>query len=145
LLYRVNELRRFISVGAVQEKVYVHNHLTFNVLHNVDKATGRSRVVGFEVKPLSVKHAYAGSLKSGVTPSAVKTCSAGGMPSVGQESEAQEVKAGEEIVFTYDVVFLVRSRPCCIHMLVKRLALGLAPCIAPVERRAHDDVAQRRA
>jgi len=33
------------------EKVFIHNHLTFLVKYHKDETTELSRIVGFEVKP----------------------------------------------------------------------------------------------
>ncbi|RLM62271.1 transmembrane 9 superfamily member 9-like [Panicum miliaceum] len=65
--------------GSKDEKVFIHNHLTFLVKYHKDETTELSRIVGFEVKPFSKL--------------------------VTNSDTPQEVEAGKEIIFTYDVGF----------------------------------------
>ncbi|GBG72242.1 hypothetical protein CBR_g11172 [Chara braunii] len=75
------------------------NHLEFTVLFHLDQATGNRRLVGFEVMPRSVKHAYETWDDDATT---FKTCNPDS--GVGElKMPAQEVKENEEVVFTYDI------------------------------------------
>ncbi|RLN05494.1 transmembrane 9 superfamily member 9-like [Panicum miliaceum] len=65
--------------GSKDEKVFIHNHLTFLVKYHKDETTELSRIVGFEVKPFSKL--------------------------VTNSDTPQEVEPGKEIIFTYDVGF----------------------------------------
>ncbi|MED6138625.1 Transmembrane 9 superfamily member 8 [Stylosanthes scabra] len=47
--------------GTKDEKHFIHNHLTFVVKYHRDPVTETSRIVGFEVKPFSVRHEYEGN------------------------------------------------------------------------------------
>ncbi|KAI5398311.1 Transmembrane 9 super member 8, variant 2 [Lathyrus oleraceus] len=46
--------------GSKEEKFFIHNHLAFTVRYHRDLLTESARIVGFEVKPFSVKHEYEG-------------------------------------------------------------------------------------
>jgi transmembrane 9 superfamily protein 2/4 len=95
---------------------FVNNHLRFTVLVHSDFGTDKmSRIVGFEVAPLSVHHAY--GTWNDVDP-ALKSCTERNHPSVTIDAESrktterdentippQQVTVGTEIVFTYDIVF----------------------------------------
>ena len=63
--------------------------------------------MGFEVEPFSVKHKYDG--KWNADRPELKTCNSNSMKFVSEKDIKQEVKEGEEIVFTYDVTFKVRQ------------------------------------
>ena len=86
-------------------KIFLHNHLRFTILYHRDAETDLSRIVGFEVEPFSVKHKYDGKWNP-ATP-VLKTCNANSMKYVSEKDPKQEVKEGEEIIFTYDVSFKV--------------------------------------
>ena len=94
----------------VQEdgKLHIHNHLRFTILYHRDPETDLARIVGFEVEPFSVKHKYDG--KWNADRPELKTCNSNSMKFVSEKDIKQEVKEGEEIVFTYDVTFKV-GRP----------------------------------
>ncbi|KAE8731664.1 Transmembrane 9 superfamily member 9 [Hibiscus syriacus] len=47
------------TLGA-RKKVFIHNHLAFTVKYHRDPLTDSTRIVGFEVKPYSIKHEYEG-------------------------------------------------------------------------------------
>jgi len=50
--------------------VALNNHMTFTVLWDREPTAGRTRIVGFEVEPSSVKHRYEGAWNiTGATPS----------------------------------------------------------------------------
>ena len=95
------------SQARVQEdgKLHIHNHLRFTILYHRDPETDLSRIVGFEVEPFSVKHKYDG--KWNADRPELKTCNSNSMKFVSEKDTKQEVKEGEEIVFTYDVTFKV--------------------------------------
>ena len=88
--------------------MYLHNHLRFTVLFNTNPETDLSRIVGFEVEPFSAKHRYEGVLS--MENPALLTCAPSSMQYVKHDGEPQLIEEGEEVVFTYDVLF--RVRPC---------------------------------
>eukprot|EP00884_Botryococcus_braunii_P008276 jgi/Botrbrau1/1744/Bobra.0217s0002.1 len=101
----VKTYERGFPVGRVEEggSTLLNNHLRFTILYHRDMETDLSRIVGFEVEPFSVKHRYNGKFiddQPGLT-----TCNPGGMKFVTEKDQPQPVKEGEEVIFTYDVVF----------------------------------------
>ncbi|CAL5229966.1 g13397 [Coccomyxa viridis] len=96
---------RGFPVGRIEEdgRLHIHNHLRFTILYHRDPETDLSRIVGFEVEPFSVKHKYDG--KWNADRPELKTCNSNSMKFVSEKDIKQEVKEGEEIVFTYDVTF----------------------------------------
>jgi len=89
--------------GSTAGTPYLYNHLRFVIkFHREDSFTG-SRIVGFEVEPLSVKHQYKGTFTTEIAKLNLLT-----VP-VGPDLPPQPVafKPGpasdQEIVFTYDV------------------------------------------
>ncbi len=98
-----------IVVMHVQEngKIYLHNHLRFTILYHRDPETDLSRIVGFEVEPFSVKHKYDG--KWNADRPELKTCNTNSVKFVNEKDPKQEVKEGEEVIFTYDVTFKVST------------------------------------
>jgi hypothetical protein len=78
---------------------YIHNHLRFVVKFHKDEAFTGARIVGFEVEPLSVKHAY--TLAAGVADSPTAQLQLTTVP-VGPDLPPQPVEGGGEVVFTYD-------------------------------------------
>lgn len=89
--------------GQSKPTYFLHNHLRFTILYNRDAATDLSRIVGFEVEPFSVKHAYEKPYDA-AAPS-LTTCNPGKMVSVSHAQPPLEVKEGAEVIFTYDVKF----------------------------------------
>ncbi|CAO2207551.1 unnamed protein product [Urochloa humidicola] len=53
--------------GSKDEKVFIHNHLTFLVKYHKDETTELSRIVGFEVKPFSINHQFEGQWNDKIT------------------------------------------------------------------------------
>ncbi|CAL8469256.1 g8797 [Coccomyxa elongata] len=96
---------RGFPVGRMEEngKIYLHNHLRFTILYHRDPETDLSRIVGFEVEPFSVKHKYDG--KWNTDRPELKTCNSNSVKFVNEKDPKQEVKEGEEVIFTYDVTF----------------------------------------
>lgn len=88
--------------GSKEEKHFIHNHLAFIVKYHKDPQAETSRIVGFEVKPFSVKHEYEGdwSEKTRLT-----TCDPHAKRAVTNSESPQEVDDKKEIIFTYDVEF----------------------------------------
>lgn len=88
--------------GSKEEKHFIHNHLAFTVKYHKDPQAETSRIVGFEVKPFSVKHEYEGdwSEKTRLT-----TCDPHAKRAVTNSESPQEVDDKKEIIFTYDVEF----------------------------------------
>ncbi|GMP35876.1 hypothetical protein CsSME_00008173 [Camellia sinensis var. sinensis] len=85
-----------------EEKYFIHNHLSFTVKFHKDPLTESSRIVGFEVKPFSIKHEYEGqwSDKTRLT-----TCDPHAKRTVTNSDTPQEVDDKKEIIFTYDVEY----------------------------------------
>ena len=100
---------------------YVNNHLRFTVLLHSNAATRTSRIVGFEVAPVSVRHDFNGAWNA--RDPKLSSCSTLNHPSVVFDAEdggeasgslkprdprtvpPQIVEEGASIVFTYDVAF----------------------------------------
>ena len=91
-----------VGFAANDGKTYVNNHVRFTILYHRDPDTDLSRIVGFECVPFSVKHKY--KKWSDDAPS-LKTCNPRSKVYVSVASPPQEVKTGEEIVYTYDTLF----------------------------------------
>ncbi|KAL8130028.1 hypothetical protein V2J09_019183 [Rumex salicifolius] len=89
--------------GSKDERYFIHNHLTFTVKFHKDFQANAARIVGFEVKPFSVKHEYEGqwSDKTRLT-----TCDPHARRTVTNSNIPQEVEDKQEIIFTYDVEFV---------------------------------------
>nr|GMD75314.1 transmembrane 9 superfamily member 9 [Ipomoea batatas] len=88
--------------GSKEEKFFIHNHLAFTVKFHKDEQTDAARIVGFEVKPFSVKHEYDGKWKENTQ---LKTCDVNAKRTVTSSDSPQEVEDKKEIIFTYDVKF----------------------------------------
>ncbi|XP_078432050.1 transmembrane 9 superfamily member 7-like [Wolffia australiana] len=87
--------------GTKNYKYFINNHLSFKVMFHEDTESQTARIVGFEVLPLSVAHEY--SEWDAKNPK-VRSCDAKSKVVPG-EHQGQEVDAGKEIVFTFDVTF----------------------------------------
>ncbi|KAG2613304.1 hypothetical protein PVAP13_4KG341000 [Panicum virgatum] len=90
-------------VGRKDSSYFIHNHLLFLVKYNRDAHTGLARIVGFEVKPFSVKHELDGDLKGNMT--RLETCNPHSGRLIMSSDRPQEIEANKEIIFTYDVNF----------------------------------------
>eukprot|EP00249_Psilotum_nudum_P014615 c24917_g1_i1 orf=406-2349(+) len=86
-----------------EEKYFIYNHLSFTVLYHMDADSMASRIVGFEVTPYSVKHEYEKPLDK--ERPQLTTCNPDTKQFVSAAQPPQEVKKGEEIIFTYDIAF----------------------------------------
>ncbi|XP_052181475.1 transmembrane 9 superfamily member 10-like isoform X2 [Diospyros lotus] len=88
--------------GSTDGKYFIYNHLAFTVKFHEDLQTDTARIVGFEVKPFSVKHVYEGewSDKTRLT-----TCDPHTKQADAYSESPQEVEDNKEIIFTYDVEF----------------------------------------
>ncbi|XP_022134964.1 transmembrane 9 superfamily member 8-like [Momordica charantia] len=89
--------------GSKEEKHFIYNHLTFTVKIHKDQVTELSRIVGFEVKPFSVKHGYEGAWSG--TNTRLTTCDPHAKRMVTNSETPQEVEDKNEIIFTYDVEY----------------------------------------
>ncbi|KAG8057730.1 hypothetical protein GUJ93_ZPchr0002g23113 [Zizania palustris] len=89
--------------GSKEEKHFIHNHLSFLVKFHKDDDSELSRIVGFEVKPYSIKHQIDDKW-NGVN-TRLSTCDPHANKFVTTSESPQEVEAGKEIIFTYDVHF----------------------------------------
>jgi len=85
------------------EKFFLHNHLRFYILYHKDIETDLARIVGFEVEPFSVKHEYEAPWD--LVKPLLDTCSPGRMQFVTHGLAPQMIDEGEEVIFTYDVIF----------------------------------------
>lgn len=85
------------------ERYYIYNHLSFTVKYHRDLQTDTARIVGFEVRPFSVKHEYEGKWNKKNT--RLSTCDPHTKQTVVNSNSPQEVEDGKEIIFTYDVDF----------------------------------------
>ncbi|KAK4755846.1 hypothetical protein SAY87_009603 [Trapa incisa] len=88
--------------GSKEEKYFVHNHLAFTVKYHRDLQTELARIVGFEVKPFSIKHEYEGKWSDNTR---LTSCDPHSKHTVVNSNTPQEVEANTEIIFTYDVEF----------------------------------------
>lgn len=82
-------------------KYYLNNHLRFTVYFNRDPATDLSRIVGFEVQPLSIRHTYFGAWDN-AAPKPLETCNSG--KDLFELQDPQPAEEGE-VIFTYDITF----------------------------------------
>lgn len=88
--------------GNKEEKYFIHNHLIFTVKFHKDLQTDSARIVGFEVKPFSIKHEYDGEWNG---KNRLLTCDPHTKRTVINSNSPQEVEVNQEILFTYDVEF----------------------------------------
>ncbi|KAK3037688.1 hypothetical protein RJ639_030632 [Escallonia herrerae] len=88
--------------GSKDEKFFIHNHLIFTVKYHKDVQTDSARIVGFEVKPFSVKHEYEGQWNENTR---LTTCDPHAKRTVSSSNSPQEVEDKQEFIFTYDVEF----------------------------------------
>ncbi|CAL0327170.1 unnamed protein product [Lupinus luteus] len=88
--------------GSKEQKFFIHNHLAFTVKYHRDLQTESTRIVGFEVKPFSVKHEYEGKWDEKTR---LTTCDPHSKHTVVNSNTPQEVEENQEIIFTYDVDF----------------------------------------
>ncbi|ONK78845.1 uncharacterized protein A4U43_C01F160 [Asparagus officinalis] len=91
------------NAESKEEKHFIHNHLSFLVKYHKDLETDLARIVGFEVKPFSVKHDYEGDWEEGKT--RLITCDPHAKRIVTGSEFPQEVEEKTDIIFTYDVEF----------------------------------------
>ncbi|XP_006660376.1 transmembrane 9 superfamily member 10-like [Oryza brachyantha] len=89
--------------GEERKRYFIHNHLSFLVKFERAHQSAASRVVAFETKPFSVKHQFEAQW-NGVN-TRLSTCGANANRFVLTSECPQEIKVGEEIIFTYDVNF----------------------------------------
>eukprot|EP00850_Spirogloea_muscicola_P006427 SM000030S11436 [mRNA] locus=s30:626081:628979:- [translate_table: standard] len=100
---------RGYTVGKKVEGTYaIHNHLSFTVLIHKDPNTETSRIVGFEVKPVSIKHTYDGVFDP-MKPR-LNTCNPMKKKFVEERiADLQTVEENDEIIFTHDVNFTMNN------------------------------------
>ncbi|XP_010906873.1 transmembrane 9 superfamily member 9 [Elaeis guineensis] len=94
---------KVLPTGGKDEKYFIHNHLSFVVKYHQDVQVDLARIVGFEVKPFSVKHEYEGEWNGVKT--RLSTCDPHAKRLVASSDFPQEVEPNKEIIFTYDVAF----------------------------------------
>uniref|UniRef100_A0A7N0V032 Transmembrane 9 superfamily member n=1 Tax=Kalanchoe fedtschenkoi TaxID=63787 RepID=A0A7N0V032_KALFE len=88
--------------GRKDEKYFINNHLSFRVMYHRDSDTDSARIVGFEVTPISIHHQH--ERWDEKFPN-LTTCNANTKNLVQASTVPQEVEAGKEVIFTYDVTF----------------------------------------
>ncbi|KAI3443636.1 hypothetical protein Pfo_000301 [Paulownia fortunei] len=88
--------------GSKNQRYFIYNHLNFKVKYHPDPDTETSRVVGFEVTPLSINHQYK---KWNENNTKLSTCKPNSLTVLQPGIVPQEIDADKEIVFTYDVSF----------------------------------------
>jgi transmembrane 9 superfamily protein 2/4 len=98
----------FSQQGQTEVKFFLHNHLRFSILYHKDVETDLARIVGFEVEPFSVKHTYEGAWDK--SSPVLDTCNPGRMTYVTHNLPPQPVAEGNEVIFSYDVRFVVGIR-----------------------------------
>lgn len=86
-----------------EEKFFLNNHVRFTILYHRDVETDLARIVGFECEPFSVKHEYERPLD--MQRPVLDTCNPGRMQYVSYGQVPLAVEAGNEVLFTYDVLF----------------------------------------
>ena len=91
------------DVAGGDAKAFINNHVRFTVLYHKDEDTDSARIVGFEAEPFSVKHTYEKPWNP--EKPILETCNAHRMTYVSYDQPPQEVREGEEVIFTYDVLF----------------------------------------
>jgi transmembrane 9 superfamily protein 2/4 len=91
-----------IGGKAIEGTYFLYNHLRFVIRYHQDPASyDGSRIVGFVVEPYTVKHEYEVWKEEKTI---LSTCN--DLKRVTSSNALQPLKAGEEVVFTYDVVWL---------------------------------------
>ncbi|XP_073309674.1 transmembrane 9 superfamily member 7-like [Primulina huaijiensis] len=88
--------------GSKEGKYFIHNHLSFRVMYHKDPETESARIVGFEVSPTSINHEYKEWDENNPK---VTTCSPNTKNLIQGGMAPQEVVAGKDVVFSYDVTF----------------------------------------
>ncbi|KAL8456543.1 hypothetical protein ACS0TY_034676 [Phlomoides rotata] len=88
--------------GSKDQKYFIYNHLNFKVKYHPDLDAETSRVVGFEVTPLSINHRYK---KWNENNTKLSTCKPNRQTVLQPGVAPQEIDGHKEIVFTYDVSF----------------------------------------
>jgi len=102
----------FVDSQSGEDKTaYVYNHVNINLnYHQPVQGEDGYRVVGFTVEPLSINHQFLsgykwdGESKEGYT-KPLATCTAGEHSSRDKVTKNQVVAQGEQIVYTYDVIW----------------------------------------
>lgn len=115
-----DELRRFaggfpigfINTNTKDVKAYIYNHVNIYIdYHQYDTTTDDFRVVGFSVEPISIKHKFQGAYEWNGTDQegwskTLESCpDSGTHTSRSNVLEVQEIRPGETILYTYDVIW----------------------------------------
>ncbi|MBA0730853.1 hypothetical protein Golax_025776 [Gossypium laxum] len=90
--------------GSKEEKYFINNHLSFRVMFHRDTETDAARIVGFEVTPNSINHEYKEWDEKNPQ---IATCNKDTKNLIPGSTVPQEVDAGKEFVFTYDITFKI--------------------------------------
>jgi len=87
--------------GSVAGTPYLYNHLRFVVKFHTEESFTGSRIVGFEVEPLSVKHQYKGKFTLDMSSLNLLTVPVG--PDLPPQPVSWKPGPSPEVIFTYDV------------------------------------------
>ncbi|XP_073050846.1 transmembrane 9 superfamily member 10-like isoform X2 [Primulina eburnea] len=93
---------KMLYAGKMEPKYFINNHLTFIVKYHKDEKTDDARIVGFEVKPFSVKHEYEGKWNDKIR---LTNCDPHTTYNATGKDSPLEIEDEKEIIFTYDVEF----------------------------------------
>ena len=87
--------------GSVAGRPYLYNHLRFVIKFHKEESFVGSRIVGFEVEPLSVKHQYKGKFTTDMASLNLLTVPVG--PDLPPQPIEDPKQGTAEVIFTYDV------------------------------------------
>ena len=87
--------------GSVAGRPYLYNHLRFVIKFHKEESFVGSRIVGFEVEPLSVKHQYKGKFTADMASLNLLTVPVG--PDLPPQPIEDPKQGTAEVIFTYDV------------------------------------------
>jgi transmembrane 9 superfamily member 2/4 len=105
----------YVVRGGTFTKYYINNHIRIFVQYHDDTTTSfddidlekglsKAKIIGFHVVPFSIRHEWKDeNFVKGIT--VLRTCDPTQPSSQLEEAEFQEVVKGQDIVFTYDVMF----------------------------------------
>lgn len=89
--------------GSTDVRYFIYNHLSFLVKYHKDEQLDLARIVGFEVRPYSVKHEYEGEWNGNKT--RLNTCDPHAKRTDVNSEGPQEIEEKKDIIFTYNVKF----------------------------------------
>ncbi|XP_047334711.1 transmembrane 9 superfamily member 7-like [Impatiens glandulifera] len=101
--FRVGLKGQYVGAPSMVEKYFINNHLSFKVKYHNDPEFESARIVGFEVIPNSIHHDPS-NWDDEKNPQLV-TCNTNTKTNIQPSTVPQEIEEGNEIIFTYDVLF----------------------------------------